>query len=102
MTAIHIILCTLLSLSVCAMREGAQQVLDSSSSPTRFSVVEGFFAQSDPDTDPDTFPVLPPHLGLMDDADGRWERFTEKLAALQASIGEKGTVKFMLLQRHGE
>ncbi|KND02153.1 uncharacterized protein SPPG_02645 [Spizellomyces punctatus DAOM BR117] len=72
------------------------------STPLRYTILDGFFVQSRPDTNDSSFPLVPPHLGLIDTEQGRWERFVEKLERVQEEIGDKGVVKVLLLQRHGQ
>ncbi|KAJ3051222.1 hypothetical protein HK097_007809 [Rhizophlyctis rosea] len=71
----------------------------------RYSVLPGFFAQSDPKTDEHTFPQHPARFGLMDDSDDRWKRFRARIQGLNKEARKKrlkSRVKFLLFQRHGQ
>ncbi|KAJ3045286.1 hypothetical protein HDV00_011158 [Rhizophlyctis rosea] len=70
-----------------------------------YTIVPGFFAQSDPNTNDTTFPEHPDRFGLVDDSSNCWETFKLKIAELNKVAhdkGEKSEVKFILFQRHGQ
>ncbi|KAJ3135435.1 hypothetical protein HDU90_003837 [Geranomyces variabilis] len=68
----------------------------------RFTVEPDVFAQTSPDTDDQSFPLAPPRLGLLDDAPGRWARLSERVQKLQQEAGDRGVVKVLVFQRHGQ
>ncbi|KAI9102432.1 histidine phosphatase superfamily [Phlyctochytrium arcticum] len=65
-----------------------------------FTALTGFFEQSDSNTDDSHYPMVPPHLGLVDGV--TWPEFDRLLREKQASLGDTGLIRVLLLQRHGQ
>ncbi|KAJ3149852.1 hypothetical protein HDU86_006809 [Geranomyces michiganensis] len=68
----------------------------------RFTVEAGIFAQTSTNTDDQNFPLAPPRLGLLDDAPNRWDRLSDRVQKLQQEVGDRGVVKVLVFQRHGQ
>lgn len=64
-----------------------------------FSIVPGFFKQSDPTTDDLTYDSLTDHFGL---AKPSWHAALQELETLNASADEKTAYKLVFCARHGQ
>ncbi|KAJ3012675.1 hypothetical protein HKX48_006163 [Thoreauomyces humboldtii] len=69
----------------------------------RYEAIPGFFQQTDPQTDDESYPLAPPRLGLIDDSEDRWATTFQRIAVLQSEVrSDGGVVRLLFLQRHGQ
>jgi len=67
-----------------------------------YAYVPGFFAQDDPNADPNVIGPLPDRFGLLDSSPGHWQKFELDIKALDSGGGSKDSIKVFFLGRHGE
>ncbi|KAF9779230.1 phosphoglycerate mutase [Thelephora terrestris] len=71
------------------------------SNPT-YAYIPGFFAQDDPQADPNAIGALPDRFGLLDSSPGHWQKFRFNITALNLEGEPEDSVKVFFLGRHGE
>jgi len=67
-----------------------------------YTYVPGFFAQDDPNADPNAIGALPDRFGLLDSSPGHWEKFEHDITNLGLKGGPNDSIKVFFLGRHGE
>jgi len=67
-----------------------------------YAYIPGFFAQDDPQADPNVIGALPDRFGLLDSSLGHWQKFQLNITALCLEGKPKESVKVFFLGRHGE
>jgi len=67
-----------------------------------YAYVPGFFAQDDPNADPNAIGALPDRFGLLDSSPGHWQKFEHNITDLGLRGEPSDSVKVFFLGRHGE
>ncbi|KAF9779231.1 phosphoglycerate mutase, partial [Thelephora terrestris] len=67
-----------------------------------YAYIPGFFAQDDPQADPDVIGALPDRFGLLDSNPGHWQRFQLNITALGLEGKPGDSIKVFFLGRHGQ
>ncbi|RSH93007.1 hypothetical protein EHS25_008455 [Saitozyma podzolica] len=70
--------------------------------PSNYTVVRGFFVQSEPDFNATDYDVLSDSFGLMDKSPNRWVTFSRHVDSLNEQSDRHTSYKVLFLARHGE
>ncbi|VEU21938.1 DEKNAAC102895 [Brettanomyces naardenensis] len=99
----------LIKLTICDVEDAHGNVEDTerfaklraarTTGPWEFEAIQGFFKQSDPDTDDSTFDFIEEHLGL---AMGSWDGLKSRLSQLNRDSEPSESYKLIFFARHGQ
>ncbi|SCV68390.1 BQ2448_511 [Microbotryum intermedium] len=70
--------------------------------PTRYTTVQGFFKQADPNFDSRGYDLLNDSFGLIEHGPDRWHTFHDEIDKLNREADEQTTYKVVYLARHGQ